>query len=55
MIAYNIQRYAKREGVTFILAGSSDDVLADLAADVLVVKELSGETEVVYKSLKVKN
>ena len=55
VIAYNIQRYAKREGVTFILAGSSDDVLADLAADVLVVKELSGETEVVYKSLKVKN
>ena len=49
VIAYNVQRYAKSEGVTFILAGSSDDVLVDLAADVLVVKELGGDAEVVYK------
>ncbi len=50
VIAYNIRRYAKRNKVAFILASSQDDILADLAPDVLVVKELSGRTEVVYKS-----
>ena len=49
VISYNIQRYAKRTGVTFILASSHDDTLLDLAPDVLVVKELSGPTQVIYK------
>jgi len=48
-ISYNIQRHAKRTGVTFILAGSHEDMLADLAPDVLVAKELSGPTQVIYK------
>ncbi len=50
VIAYNIQLYAKRNKVTFILASSHEDILLDLAPDVLVVKELSGPAEVVYKS-----
>ncbi len=50
VIAYNIQRHAKRAGVTFVLAGSHDDILADLSPDVLVVKELSGPTQVIYKT-----
>lgn len=50
VIAYNIQRYAKRNKVTFILASSHEDILLDLAPDVLVVKELSGPAEVIYKS-----
>ncbi len=50
VIAYNIQRYAKRNKVTFILASSQEDILLDLAPDVLVVKELSAPAEVVYKS-----
>jgi len=49
VISYNIQKYAKRTGVTFILASSHEDILLDLAPDVLVVKELSGGIEVVYK------
>jgi ABC-type ATPase with predicted acetyltransferase domain len=49
VISYNIRKYAKRTGVTFILASSHEDVLLDLAPDVLVVKELSGATRVVYK------
>jgi ABC-type ATPase with predicted acetyltransferase domain len=49
VISYNIHKYAKRTGVTFILASSHDDVLLDLSPDVLVVKELSGATQVVYK------
>ena len=50
VISYNIRRFAKRMGVTFILAGSSDDVPADLQADVLVERELGGGAEVIYKS-----
>jgi ABC-type ATPase with predicted acetyltransferase domain len=49
VISYNIHRYAKRTGVTFILASSHEDILLDLAPDVLVVKELSGTTQVIYK------
>ncbi len=49
VISYNIHKFAKKTGVTFILAASQDDMLADLSPDVLVVKELSGVTEVVYK------
>jgi ABC-type ATPase with predicted acetyltransferase domain len=49
VISYNIRKYAKRTGATFILASSHDDVLLDLSPDVLVVQELSGETQVVYK------
>ncbi len=55
VIAYNIHKFAKKTGVTFILAGSHEDILLDLAPDVLVVKELSGPTEVVYKELRIKN
>jgi len=50
VISYNIHKYAKRTGVTVILASSHDDILLDLAPDVLVVKELSGATRVVYKN-----
>jgi len=53
VISYNIQRHAKREGVTFILAGASEDILADLRPDVIVDRELSGETQVIYKNGKV--
>ena len=52
VIAYNIHKFAKRYGVTFILAASHEDTLLDLAPDVLVVRELSGETQVIYKDAK---
>ncbi len=48
VISYNIRKYAKRTGMTFVLASSHEDILMDLAPDVLVVKELSGPAEVVY-------
>jgi ABC-type ATPase with predicted acetyltransferase domain len=53
VISYNIQRHAKRTGVTFILASSHEDILLDLAPDVLVVQELSGPTQVIYKNGKI--
>jgi len=49
VISYNIHRHAKRAGVTFILAGAGEDILADLSPDVIVVKELSGGTEIIYR------
>lgn len=54
VISYNIRKYAKRTGVTFILASSHEDVLLDLSPDVLVVKELSGATRVVYKDTELR-
>ena len=50
VISYNIQRFAKRNKMTFILAGAHDDILADLSPDVIVTRELSGATQVVYKT-----
>jgi ABC-type ATPase with predicted acetyltransferase domain len=52
VISYNVQRYAKRSGVTFVLASSHEDILIDLLPDVVVMKELSGETRIVYKDGK---
>ncbi len=50
VICYNVQKFAKRHGVTFVLASSHDDVVLDLSPDVLVVKELCGEAKVTYKN-----
>ena len=52
VVSYNIQKYAKQAGVIFMLAGSGDGLLVDLAADVLVVKELAGRADVIYKDKK---
>ena len=49
VIAYQIRKFARRTGTTFILASSHDDVIADLAPDVIVIKRLVGETEIVYR------
>ncbi|MGA2070073.1 MAG: ABC transporter [Sedimentisphaerales bacterium] len=52
VIAYNVRRFAKHNGVTFFLASAHEDILADLQPDVLVVKNFTGEAEVTYKSKK---
>jgi len=49
VISCRLHRFAKRTGTTFILATSHEDILLDLAPDVMVIKELSGPTEVIYK------
>ena len=50
VISYNVHKFAKRTGTIFVLAASHEDILLDLAPDILVVKELSGRTEVIYRS-----
>ena len=49
VIAHNIYKYAKRNQVSFVLAASNDDVLADLWPDTIVSRTLAGKTEVVYR------
>ncbi|MCK5225613.1 MAG: ABC transporter [Planctomycetes bacterium] len=51
VISHQIYKFAKRTGKTFILASSHDDILADLEPDVLVVKDLAGPAEVIYKEV----
>ena len=52
VISYNLRKFAKRTGTIFILASSHEDILLDLAPDVLLVKELSGPTQVIYKDTR---
>ena len=49
VISYRLRKFAKSTGTTFILASSRDDILRDLAPDILVVKELSGPARITYK------
>ncbi len=56
-VAFNVHRFVKRAGshdprrapTTLILASSRDDILMDLAPDVLIDKDFWGESRVVYK------
>lgn len=49
VISYRLRRFAKKHAVGFVLASSHRDILTDLEPDVLVIKELSGPTQVIYK------
>jgi ABC-type ATPase with predicted acetyltransferase domain len=51
-VAFNIHKFAKRTQTTFVLSSSHEDILMDLAPDVLVVKDFSGPAEVIYRSTK---
>jgi ABC-type ATPase with predicted acetyltransferase domain len=48
-VSYKIREFADKNGTTFILASSHEDILLDLAPDVLVTKHFAGKTDVVYK------
>ena len=49
-VSHKIRQYADKTGTTFILASSHSDTLLDLAPDVIVRKDLSGTTNVIYKN-----
>ncbi len=49
VVSCNVRKFAEKHGITFILASSHDDLLPDLQPDVLILKELSGGTRVIYK------
>jgi len=48
-VAFNVHRLAKHTHTTLVLASSHDDILLDLAPDVLIVKDFTGPAEVIYK------
>jgi len=52
VISHNVRRFADKHKVTFILASSHDDILVDLAPDVIVTRQLSGPAQVIYKNLE---
>ncbi len=49
-VAYNVHRLVKRTGTTLVLASSRDDILLDLAPDIIIVKDFGGPAEVIYKT-----
>ena len=49
VISFHLRKFAKQTGTTFVLASSREYLMTDLVPDVLVVKPLSGPTEVIYK------
>lgn len=51
-VAFNVHRFVKKAGITLVLASSRDDLLMDLAPDVLITKDFSGPAEVTYKELR---
>ncbi|KPL24203.1 MAG: hypothetical protein AMJ75_04420 [Phycisphaerae bacterium SM1_79] len=52
VISHHLHKFAKRSGTVFILASSHQDILLDLAPDVLVVNELCGPVQVIYKQTR---
>ncbi|MGB2998864.1 MAG: hypothetical protein WBC59_09555, partial [Phycisphaerae bacterium] len=47
-VAYRLRRLADREGVTVLAASAHDDLVEDLAPDVLVTKHAGPHVEVRY-------
>lgn len=48
-IAWNVRKWSRQNGVTFVLASCHEDLLADLQPDVVVVKHLSGPADVIRR------
>jgi len=52
VISSRLHTFAKRTGTTFILASSHQDIISDLEPDILVINELSGPAEVIYRLMR---
>ena len=48
-VAYRIRKQSKRSGKIFVLASSHEDILPDLQPDILIIKNLTGKTQTIYK------
>jgi len=49
VISHKIAAIAKQTNTTFVLASSHDDLLVNLVPDVVVIKYLDGQTDVIYE------
>ena len=50
VISHNIRKFADSTGTVFVLASSHEDILLDLSSDVIVIKEINGPANVIYKN-----
>jgi len=48
-IAHQLRKHSRRTGKVFVLASSHEDTLKDLLPDILIIKNLNGRTETLYK------
>jgi hypothetical protein len=44
------KRFARKEGLTLIVASSHDDLLADMQPDVVIIKRARGKTEIIMRT-----
>lgn len=51
-ISYKLRKFAKQNSIVFILASSHQDMLMDLAPDILITRESSGQMYVTYKDIR---
>jgi len=49
-VAFNAHRQARQTGTTLIAASSRDDILIDLAPDVVIAKDFAGPAQVIYRT-----
>ncbi len=50
IIGFNLRKFAAASGKIFVLASSHDDLLCDLQPDVIVIKHLAGDSQIIYKN-----
>ena len=48
VVAHNVRKFADKFGTTFLIATSHDDLLEDLAPDVVAIKHLGSQCDVYY-------
>ncbi|RKY12833.1 MAG: hypothetical protein DRP52_04215 [Planctomycetota bacterium] len=48
-VAHQIRKHAAKSGKVFVLCSSHEDILPDLRPDILIIKNLNGRTETLYK------
>ena len=49
VVAHRIRKQAAQSDKVFVLASSHEDILADLQPDILIIKNLNGKTQTLYK------
>ena len=48
-VAHHLRKHTHKSGKIFILSSSHEDILKDLLPDILIIKNLTGRTQTLYK------
>ena len=49
VIAFTMRKRTRKNDKIFVLASSHEDILPDLQPDILIIKNLTGKTQTLYK------